>query len=627
VFFADAPPPGPPICFLPTPRCANGLLDGDETDVDCGGGCDKCGTGKICTTHRDCAANKCSAGRCLALPYICTNYGHNPPETDIDCGGPECAACAEGRACGTGEDCTDGICQMGRCKSDPPLTIELYGRGRVTSAELGLDCTSKCTLRIPDGLTAFSLSATPGPGLKTHFWQACGWSTVGGYESCDNTVNNPVEGAPFHRDWAAYGAPRPTRIQVGFFDPRVTTQWRRKWLTGAFIGGRAAADAAGNVLFAAGVSGSGTFGGVPSDGVPGRYDLLAGKVSPAGEVLWLRRFPNVYWVRSLAVDASGGILVTGSATREMTSLGGPPLTTCAAEVVNFTTSRTFLARYAADGSHLWSRCIPASPNGAAFDSQGHIVLGGSIAAGVADFGDGVSGNGGPPETYGGAFLLEMADADGRALRLQTFPSAYFSTMEKTADGRIVLMGTQAREVDLGGGPLRPARQGDIFLASMTLDLQHLWSRSYAVGGNQYTVMSVMADGGIVLTGLDSARGVGCPQALGGRFIARLDPRGHPLWVREVRVPSTIFWMKASQDRLVFTGNCSRGHCDFGGGPMLMQAPGQLNHDFLAILTPDGEHVWSANLELSEVANNASLVLDPDGSITIMGAGAMTRFRP
>ncbi len=41
--------------------CANGVKDGTETDVDCGGsGCSKCANGKTCTLASDCASGNCA---------------------------------------------------------------------------------------------------------------------------------------------------------------------------------------------------------------------------------------------------------------------------------------------------------------------------------------------------------------------------------------------------------------------------------------------------------------------------------------------------------------------------------------------------------------------------------------
>lgn len=60
----DAPPP---------PSCSDGVVDGDETDVDCGGAvCAGCPLARKCTTGRDCATIAvCGAGGTCTLPLSC----------------------------------------------------------------------------------------------------------------------------------------------------------------------------------------------------------------------------------------------------------------------------------------------------------------------------------------------------------------------------------------------------------------------------------------------------------------------------------------------------------------------------------------------------------------------------
>jgi hypothetical protein len=52
-----------------TAACADGRVDGTETDIDCGGSCSACATGKDCGADQDCASNACNAiapHRCVA---------------------------------------------------------------------------------------------------------------------------------------------------------------------------------------------------------------------------------------------------------------------------------------------------------------------------------------------------------------------------------------------------------------------------------------------------------------------------------------------------------------------------------------------------------------------------------
>jgi hypothetical protein len=91
--------------------CGNGVRDGLETDVDCGGPlCDPCVAGKACQKPFDCQTLLCGGQLCQALGASCTNGVQDGSETGVDCGGPDCGACPDGSACGTGGDCRSGVC-------------------------------------------------------------------------------------------------------------------------------------------------------------------------------------------------------------------------------------------------------------------------------------------------------------------------------------------------------------------------------------------------------------------------------------------------------------------------------------------------------------------------------------
>jgi hypothetical protein len=49
----------------------------------------------------------------------CANGEREPWESDIDCGGPICEACAAGLACKVDSDCASTICADGTCSDDP----------------------------------------------------------------------------------------------------------------------------------------------------------------------------------------------------------------------------------------------------------------------------------------------------------------------------------------------------------------------------------------------------------------------------------------------------------------------------------------------------------------------------
>ncbi|PKN59528.1 MAG: hypothetical protein CVU56_00445 [Deltaproteobacteria bacterium HGW-Deltaproteobacteria-14] len=51
-----------------TATCGDGLQNGAETDVDCGGGCPTCANGRSCAVRTDCASAYCGAGTCAWAP-------------------------------------------------------------------------------------------------------------------------------------------------------------------------------------------------------------------------------------------------------------------------------------------------------------------------------------------------------------------------------------------------------------------------------------------------------------------------------------------------------------------------------------------------------------------------------
>ncbi len=98
------------ICRAPS--CNDLVKNGNETDVDCGGTCAPCGTGKICSVATDCTSRVCTGGTCRASS--CNDLVKNGNETDVDCGGT-CAPCGIGKICSVNTDCSSGHCTNHLC--------------------------------------------------------------------------------------------------------------------------------------------------------------------------------------------------------------------------------------------------------------------------------------------------------------------------------------------------------------------------------------------------------------------------------------------------------------------------------------------------------------------------------
>jgi hypothetical protein len=95
---AVSPPPPPrPSPPPPVNRCANGVKDGSESDIDCGGSCGRCEVLKACTSRDDCITARCSGG-------VCT-------------------ACQAGGGCGD-DDFGACVCEAGACASNATLFLD-----------------------------------------------------------------------------------------------------------------------------------------------------------------------------------------------------------------------------------------------------------------------------------------------------------------------------------------------------------------------------------------------------------------------------------------------------------------------------------------------------------------------
>lgn len=128
-----------------TPTCKNLSQDGSETDVDCGNLCSKCDEGQQCSVNGDCAVGYCSNGKCSATNH-CGDGILDGDETGVDCGGAQCGKCANGRTCILGSDCLSGSCRvtpgsgslLGTCVADHCQDNTKSGD------ETGIDCGGKC---------------------------------------------------------------------------------------------------------------------------------------------------------------------------------------------------------------------------------------------------------------------------------------------------------------------------------------------------------------------------------------------------------------------------------------------------------------------------------------------------
>jgi len=126
----------------PVPSCNDGLLNQDETDIDCGGlTCDPCNDGAACIGADDCMSGQCGDGQCYTG---CINNAECAA-LDESCNAGVCvnnvcelAPANNNMACETDDLClTNGSCNAGTCVQQPVNCAALNDQCNVGSCNPG----------------------------------------------------------------------------------------------------------------------------------------------------------------------------------------------------------------------------------------------------------------------------------------------------------------------------------------------------------------------------------------------------------------------------------------------------------------------------------------------------------
>jgi len=211
---ADGPTDAPPDA---APTCSDHIQNGNETDVDCGGGtCPPCADHAKCKVPGDCQSSSCSGPSMMLTcqPPSCFDHIKNGTETDVDCGGGGCPKCLVGKSChGTG-DCTTNICNNGACVCpDGMATVSI-------AQALGAYCVDATEVMKGD----YNAFVTANPALNLP--AACSFNTT--YVPSNDwpptlTPNGFNGGEPVHHEtWC---------------DAYAYCAWKGKHLCGAIAGG------------------------------------------------------------------------------------------------------------------------------------------------------------------------------------------------------------------------------------------------------------------------------------------------------------------------------------------------------------------------------------------------------
>ena len=201
-------PPGP----------ADGKKNNGETDVDCGGAsAPKCADGKTCVADADCATGYCPADKKICVAPRYDDGVKNGSETDVDCGGDVKATgflkCVEGKVCAADTDC-NGACSYEKKCVDMPSCKPHNGGDTCGGGDLGAgqaETHQTATASVPGHENCCRTLAVPGYTAPDHVGKKV---YLDKYEVTAGRVRAFIEwlttnggGAPNMRAWVAAHTP------------------------------------------------------------------------------------------------------------------------------------------------------------------------------------------------------------------------------------------------------------------------------------------------------------------------------------------------------------------------------------------------------------------------------------
>jgi hypothetical protein len=320
-------------------------------------------------------------------------------------------------------------------------------------------------------------------------------------------------------------------------------------------------------------------------------------------------------------DGSNNLIVAGRFMGTV-DFGGGPLT-------NVGSSSLFVAKYAADGVHQWSKAYGGTSSDVivqdmALDSSGNVIVIGYFT-GAVNFGGGVLSSAGLCDI----FLAKYSGVNGAHIWSKRFGS----TQDDVGYGvavdefdNIIVTGGFRSSVDFGGGVLVAyASSADFFVAKYTASGTHQWSKRVTNTGDDYGYsVAVDSSGDIVLTGLFSGKidfggGVYTSAGLFDIFVVKYTGAGTYVWSKRLGGTWDDFGYGVDMDssgNVLVTGVFT-GSVDFGGGVLSSAA---LKDVFVAKYAgTDGSHRWSKRFGGSsdDVVNR--IAVDGNGDVIMTGS--------
>jgi hypothetical protein len=262
------------------------------------------------------------------------------------------------------------------------------------------------------------------------------------------------------------------------------------------------------------------------------------------------------------------------------------------------------------------------------DANGNIFIAGSLNGQMIIGADSLSA------ADEDVFVAKL-DPTGNPLWAKSFPGDAGQVVRSVAvgpSGEVALVGNFFGTVSFGGGLLTSNGGdlyglGDIFVAKLDGDGNHVFSKSFGGVGTDEIARDVAIDpsGNIAVVGdargiVDFGGGPLDPGASSGIFVAKLDPAGTYLWSR-------MYGQPMADEAAYAVASNSRGEIVVGGsfdGPTIVFPPDDLHtivsetDGYIVKLDPAGDVIWSDTLGGSSLQLVLELAIDAADNIIIGG---------
>ncbi len=283
---------------------------------------------------------------------------------------------------------------------------------------------------------------------------------------------------------------------------------------------------------------------------------------------------NYDWVQHFDVDPDGSVVICGTFNSPDLDFGDGPLET-------FGETDIFVAVFDGTGQPVWSSSYGGDGDeggtGARFGPDGDIIVSGYFKSDQIGFGPEAVVNSGGSDIFVAKF-----SGDGNVQWVNDFEGAGDDNTNNSAIdsvGNILLAGRfRDSSLDAGGGPLPNLGGFDAFIAKLSPDGEHLWSKRFGGSADDYGYrVDTDSEGNCYFGGVFTSPEInlgGGPLLSGGGadlYLAKMNPDGNHVWSRRYGAEGQdeLYALAVGSDHTVYiAGRFSSQKLELGGAPLV-----------------------------------------------------------